>query len=219
MINIVNEDIFYFVDNFSIENDLELKDLRNYAEKNKVPIISKDVAGFLKVILKIIRPKNILEIGSAIGYSALLMYKASGANVFTVEKNKETYAILEENIKKYSDKIHIFNADAIEQMQCFLNDGTNFDFVFVDAAKSHYRDYFVLSDKLLSQNGVILFDNILFRGMSANDKYITKRNKTIAVKLRDFLDEIKTDDRYEKSLLTVNDGLLLLRKNEEGNCR
>ena len=96
----IDEDVFSYVEDFSSERE-KFKDLVCYAEENRVPIVSQDVARFLEFLLKTIKPKNILEIGSAIGYSSLLMQNASGANIFTIEKDEDTFKILENNLKEY----------------------------------------------------------------------------------------------------------------------
>ena len=96
----IDEDVFSYVEDFSSERE-KFKDLVCYAEENRVPIVSQDVARFWEFLLKTIKPKNILEIGSAIGYSSLLMQNASGANIFTIEKDEDTFKILENNLKEY----------------------------------------------------------------------------------------------------------------------
>ena len=86
----IDEDVFKYIENFSSERE-NFKELVDYAETNRVPIVSQDVARFIELLLKIIKPKNILEIGSAIGYSSLIMSKASDANILTIEKDEETF--------------------------------------------------------------------------------------------------------------------------------
>ena len=88
----IDEDVFKYIENFSSERE-NFKELVDYAESNRVPIVSQDVARFIELLLKIIKPKNILEIGSAIGYSSLIMYKASDANILTIEKDEETFKV------------------------------------------------------------------------------------------------------------------------------
>lgn len=207
----IDEDVFKYIENFSSERE-NFKELVDYAESNRVPIVSQDVARFIELLLKIIKPKNILEIGSAIGYSSLIMYKASDANILTIEKDEETFKLLKENLKKYDtdNKIKAINDDAINALKS-MDKEEKFDFCFIDANKSQYEEYLNLVYDLTSDNALILIDNILFRGFVAKDED-NKRYRTIIKNLKKFIEDVKSDKRFTASLLTVHDGLLLLRK-------
>lgn len=207
----IDEDVFKYIENFSSERE-NFKELVDYAETNRVPIVSQDVARFIELLLKIIKPKNILEIGSAIGYSSLIMYKASDANILTIEKDEETFKVLKENLKKYDtdNKIKAINDDAINTLKS-MDKEEKFDFCFIDANKSQYEEYLNLVYDLTSDNALILIDNILFRGFVAKDED-NKRYRTIIKNLKKFIEDVKSDKRFTASLLTVHDGLLLLRK-------
>lgn len=207
----IDEDVFKYIENFSSERE-NFKELVDYAESNRVPIVSQDVARFIELLLKIIKPKNILEIGSAIGYSSLIMYKASDANILTIEKDEETFKVLKENLKKYDtdNKIKAINDDAINTLKS-MDKEEKFDFCFIDANKSQYEEYLNLVYELTSDNALILIDNILFRGFVAKDED-NKRYRTIIKNLKKFIEDVKSDKRFTASLLTVHDGLLLLRK-------
>ena len=207
----IDEDVFKYIENFSSERE-NFKELVDYAESNRVPIVSQDVARFIELLLKIIKPKNILEIGSAIGYSSLIMYKASDANILTIEKDEETFKLLKENLKKYDtdNKIKAINDDAINALKS-MDKEEKFDFCFIDANKSQYEEYLNLVYDLTRDNALILIDNILFRGYVAKDED-NKRYGTIIKNLKKFIEDVKSDRRFTASLLTVHDGLLLLRK-------
>ena len=207
----IDEDVFKYIENFSSERE-NFKELVDYAETNRVPIVSQDVARFIELLLKIIKPKNILEIGSAIGYSSLIMSKASDANILTIEKDEETFKVLKENLKKYDtdNKIKAINDDAINALKS-MDKEEKFDFCFIDANKSQYEEYLNLVYDLTSDNALILIDNILFRGFVAKDED-NKRYRTIIKNLKKFIEDVKSDKRFTASLLTVHDGLLLLRK-------
>lgn len=207
----IDEDVFKYIENFSSERE-NFKELVDYAETNRVPIVSQDVARFIELLLKIINPKNILEIGSAIGYSSLIMSKASDANILTIEKDEETFKVLKENLKKYDtdNKIKAINDDAINALKS-MDKEEKFDFCFIDANKSQYEEYLNLVYDLTSDNALILIDNILFRGFVAKDED-NKRYRTIIKNLKKFIEDVKSDKRFTASLLTVHDGLLLLRK-------
>lgn len=207
----IDEDVFKYIENFSSERE-NFKELVDYAETNRVPIVSQDVARFIELLLKIIKPKNILEIGSAIGYSSLIMSKASDANILTIEKDEETFKVLKENLKKYDtdNKIKAINDDAINTLKS-MDKEVKFDFCFIDANKSQYEEYLNLVYDLTSDNALILIDNILFRGFVAKNED-NKRYRTIIKNLKKFIEDVKSDKRFTESLLTVHDGLLLLRK-------
>lgn len=207
----IDEDVFKYIENFSSERE-NFKELVDYAETNRVPIVSQDVARFIELLLKIINPKNILEIGSAIGYSSLIMSKASDADILTIEKDEETFKILKENLKKYDtdNKIKAINDDAISALKS-MDKEEKFDFCFIDANKSQYEEYLNLVYDLTRDNALILIDNILFRGFVAKDED-NKRYRTIIKNLKKFIEDVKSDKRFTASLLTVHDGLLLLRK-------
>lgn len=207
----IDEDVFKYIENFSSERE-NFKELVDYAETNRVPIVSQDVARFIELLLKIIKPKNILEIGSAIGYSSLIMSKASDANILTIEKDEETFKVLKENLKKYDtdNKIKAINDDAINTLKS-MDKEEKFDFCFIDANKSQYEEYLNLVYDLTRDNALILIDNILFRGYVAKDED-NKRYRTIIKNLKKFIEDVKSDRRFTASLLTVHDGLLLLRK-------
>lgn len=207
----IDEDVFRYIENFSSERE-NFKELVDYAETNRVPIVSQDVARFIELLLKIINPKNILEIGSAIGYSSLIMSKASDADILTIEKDEETFKILKENLKKYDEdnKIKAINDDAISALKS-MDKEEKFDFCFIDANKSQYEEYLNLVYDLTRDNALILIDNILFRGFVAKDDD-NKRYRTIIKNLKKFIENVKSDKRFTASLLTVHDGLLLLRK-------
>ena len=207
----IDEDVFKYIENFSSERE-NFKELVDYAETNRVPIVSQDVARFIELLLKIIKPKNILEIGSAIGYSSLIMSKASDANILTIEKDEETFKVLKENLKKYDtdNKIKAINDDAISALKS-MDKEEKYDFCFIDANKSQYEEYLNLVYDLTRDNALILIDNILFRGFVAKDED-NKRYRTIIKNLKKFIEDVKSDKRFTASLLTVHDGLLLLRK-------
>lgn len=207
----IDDDVFKYVEDFSAYNE-EFNDLVEYAKINSVPIISSDVARFIEVLLRVKQPKKILEIGSAIGYSSLIMMKASDADIVTIEKDEDTYKILLNNLKKYGalNRIKAINADAIQALK-HMDSSELYDFCFIDANKSQYMEYLDLVYNMSSDDALILIDNVLFRGYPAKDED-NKRYRTIIRNLKEFIAEVKTDKRFKASLLTVHDGLLLLRK-------
>ena len=140
---------------------------------------------------------------------AILHYffsKYSNANITTIEKSKEISEIAKANFSKYNQKINLINMDAKKALNNF-NQG--FDFVFIDANKSQYEYYFNESLKLLNENGLIVCDNILFRGEITNDDLINRRHITMVKNLRKFLSHITNLDDYVTSIIPIGDGISL----------
>ncbi|MDU3687857.1 MAG: O-methyltransferase [Anaerococcus hydrogenalis] len=200
--NINYEHIANYLNNIYIDEDFV--DLKNYGNENKIPIMKLETKEFLKTLLTIQKPKSILEIGTAIGYSSLLFSKYTDASILTIEKNKDMYEIAKSNFKKYNKDINIINMDAKKALN---NINQGFDFVFIDANKSQYEYYFNKALSLLNKNGIIVCDNILFRGQITNDNIINKRDITIVKNLRKFLSHITNLDDYVTSIIPIGDGI------------
>lgn len=202
--NINYNHIVDYLNNIYIDEDFV--ELRKFGIENNIPIMKLETKEFLKSLLIIKKPKNILEIGSAIGYSSLLYSKYTGANITTIEKSEKMYEIAKSNFKKYGKDINIINMDAKKALN---NINQGFDFVFIDANKSQYKYYFDKSISLLNKNGIIVCDNILFRGEIANDNIVDKRDITIVKNLRKFLSYITDLDEYITSIIPIGDGISL----------
>lgn len=208
MSHINNEYVSSFI-NF-LSEDMDYLELREYAEANNVPIMKTETKEFLKTLVSILKPKSILEIGTAIGYSSLVFSKYSDAYITTIELSSEMANIAKDNFKRYGKNINLINDDA-EKALTTLNQG--FDFVFIDANKSNYKFYFDYVDKyLLNKGGIIVADNILFRGEVCNDDLIEKRKITIVKRLRNFLAYITKREDYKTSIVPIGDGLSISYK-------
>lgn len=192
-----------------IIEDSDFLDLREYALNNNVPIMNVETKEFIKTILKIKQPKSILEIGAAIGYSSLVFEKYTNANITTIELDSEIADIARNNFKKYNTNINLINDDA----QKALNDiNQGFDFVFIDANKAHYEYYFKRSAELLNENGIIVVDNVLFKGMVTNDDLIDRRMITIVKRLRNYLAYVMDREDFFTTIIPIGDGLTLSYK-------
>lgn len=190
--------------------DRDFLEIRLKAIKENVPIMKLDTKEFLKSLIMIKKPKNILEIGTAVGYSSLIFSKYSDSKITTIEKSKKMYNIAVENFKNYNEDINIINMDANKALDN-LNQG--FDFVFIDANKAHYRDYFdTCKNKLLNKDGIIVCDNVLFRGSISNDDLYDRRHATIIKRLRKFLAYITNLDDYHTSIIPIGDGISITSK-------
>ncbi len=212
----INEDyVEEYIRSIIPEHKGYLKDIEDYARINNIPIIEREVAQLLKVLLKISRPKNILEIGTAIGYSALIMATSTedSCKITTIERRLDMVEMARENIDnaKYRDKIKILYGEA-EIVLPTLED--KYDFIFLDAAKGQYLDFFNSCVDLLEDRGIIMSDNVLFKGMVATDKLVIRRKKTIVKRLREYLKYINHLDGYESCIIPIGDGVALTYREE-----
>lgn len=215
MSNIVENHVEKFLEVFYPPKGDPFPELREYAKDHHVPIIERECGEFLSFLLKIQRPERILELGTAIGYSALLMCRAlpKVKELITVERREDMAAIAEGNFDLYrADSIRLIRGDALEVLDSLEGP---FDFIFIDAAKGQYRKYFEKAVKILSKEGIILCDNVLFHGMLTNRELFIRRKVTIVKRLRAFLLDITEDPNWEVSLVTMGDGMLLVRRSDE----
>lgn len=193
------------------EKDSLILEIEDFAHENNVPIVTKEVAEYLKFIVKTHKVKNILEVGTAIGYSGILMAKeivGQDGKLYTIEIDEERYNQAQENIKKSGlNNIISIKGDAVEEIKKIEE---NFDFVFIDASKGHYMDFFEDSIKLLNKNGIIFIDNIMFRGYLY--KEYPKRFKTIVKRLDSFIDSLYNREDGDFVLLPFGDGVGLFYK-------
>ncbi|NMA86734.1 MAG: O-methyltransferase [Tissierellia bacterium] len=214
MSNINEEYIEDYIRSILPENQAYLRNLEIYADNNHIPIVEKEVAQFLKLLLKIHQPKNILEIGTAIGYSALIMAEANEyARITTIERSSNMVELAKENINNttYKDRINIIEGEAEEILS---NLEGKYDFIFLDAAKGQYLEFFNLCMELLETGGLIVSDNVLFRGMVASDKLVVRRKKTIVKRLRNYLKYINEIDGYISAIIPIGDGIALSYREE-----
>lgn len=193
------------------EDDL-LIELEEFAKENSVPIIHKEVGRFLEVLINIKKPKKILELGTAIGYSAILMEKASQgeSSITTIERDKAMVDLATKNIEKsgYKEKIKIVEGDCLEVLSEI---DEKFDLIFMDAGKGHYNHFFPECLRLLEDDGIIIGDNVLFRGMVASDHLVKRRKITIVKRMREFLNMVSQDE-FLTSIIPMGDGLALITR-------
>ncbi len=188
-----------------------LEEIYGKAIKNDVPVVRREMQAFLKTFLLISRPEKILEIGTATGFSALLMaeYAPKPCSVITIENYEKRFAEAEANIasSEHADRISLIKGDALEELKKL--EGT-FDLIFMDAAKGQYIFFLPLIKKLMKPGSVMIADNVLQDGDIIEPRYIVqRRERTIYKRMREFLYEIKHDPELETSIIPLGDGISL----------
>ncbi|OPJ56971.1 protein-L-isoaspartate O-methyltransferase [Alkalithermobacter paradoxus] len=215
MSNIVNELVEKYIQD-TLKSEIHLSQMEEYAKENNVPIIQKEVAKFLKVLLKTHRPKRILEVGTAIGYSSILFASSldNKCEIITIERNENMIKKAGENIELFglNTNITILEGDAEEKLKEVTGE---FDMIFLDAAKGQYKLFYDLVIDKLKVGGLLISDNILYKGMVASDEFLVKRKKTIVKRMRDYLEYICSCDYLDTSLIPIGDGVALSYKNGE----
>ena len=188
----------------------KLEELKEDSRKNYIPILRDESMQIIKTILEIKKPNKILEIGTAVGYSALCFSEyLSGEHplIKTVEIEEKTSKIAKENIKRISDEnnIEVINMDAYEFMKS-LNE--TFDIIFIDAAKGQYMKYLKEAYRLSKPGTVIIADNVLLRGMVLGG-YNEHKHRTAVTRLREYIKEVTENEKLETMILDVEDGLAI----------
>lgn len=214
MSNINKDYIEDYIRSVLPKRDSFLVQLEEFAQENNIPIIHPEVAEFMRVILKIKDSKNILEIGTAIGYSSIVMSNSiKEGNIITIERQENMVKLANENIEKSGIKnIEVKHGEAKDILPK-LN--KKFDFIFIDAAKGKYMEFLPYCINMLEDKGIILSDNVLFKGMVANDDLVVRRKKTIVRRMREYLDHISNHSELTTSIIPIGDGVALSYKESE----
>lgn len=210
---ITDERFVTYIHSLEKPNSEVLTEIEQAAHKDLVPIIRKEMESFLRVILTIKHPKEILELGTAIGYSAILMSECCDAKITTIENYEKRIPIARENIKKAgkSEQIELLEGDAMEVMKTLPKE--KYDFIFMDAAKAQYINYLPEVMRLLNPGGVLITDNVLQDGDLIQSKFVVRRrDRTIHKRMREFLETVKHDERLETSIVPIGDGIVMAVK-------
>ena len=194
-------------------NEVELAKIKEKALSEHIPILMDDTLEVIDKILKDIKPKKMLEIGTAVGYSAMCFsnYLDEGGTIDTIERDHDRVEEAKENIKKVGveDKINILEGDAVEILPTLNN---KYDAVFIDAAKGKYPFFLEQSKRMLNKNGIIFADNILYKGYVMSD-YNKHKQRTAVRNLREYIKEVTEDENCKTEILEVGDGLAISRFN------
>ena len=208
---IVEERIVSYINSLEKENSPVLEEIEKEARKDGVPIIRKEMESFLRVMLSIKKPMRILELGTAVGYSAILMseYINEKGQIITIENYDKRIPVAKNNFIRAGviDKITLIEGDAADVLKTL--DGP-YDFIFMDAAKGQYIHFLPDVIRLLATGGVLISDNVLQDGEVLDSKYVVeRRNRTIHSRMREYLYTLKNHEQLETSIIPLGDGVAL----------
>ncbi len=193
-------------------NKQELEKIKQKALEEHIPIIMDDTLEVIENYLKENKPHKILEIGTAVGYSAICFTEilAEDGQIDTIERDSERVKEAKENIKKaeVENKINIYEGDAVEILPTLEN---KYDVIFIDAAKGKYPFFLKEALRMLNTNGIIFADNILYKGYVMSD-YNKHKQRTAVRNLREYIKEVKENPELETKILEVGDGLAISKK-------
>ena len=206
---IVDERIVTFLHSLETENSEILETIEAEALRDQVPIIRKEMQSFLKVLLAVKKPMRILEVGTAVGFSALLMSESvsKDCKITTIEKYEKRIPIACQNFKRAGKdaQIELLEGDALEILKQL---GGPYDFIFMDAAKGQYVFYLEETIRLLEKDGVLVTDNVLQDGDVIESRFaVERRNRTIHARMREFLYNLKHDPRILTTIIPLGDGV------------
>ncbi len=218
---ITDERISTFINSFDAGNSPFLNELEQAAIKTNVPVIRPQMQSLLKLLLAMKQPKTILEVGTAIGFSALLMseYGPEDCRITTIEKYEKRIPIARENFKKAGkeEQITLLEGDAAQILKQL--DGP-YELIFMDAAKGQYIHFLPDILRLLPKGGILVSDNVLQDGDILESRYaVTRRNRTIHTRMRDYLYELKHNENLQTDILPIGDGVTIsVRKYIQTEC-
>lgn len=206
---ITDERISAFIDSFDRGNTELLNEIEDECKRTNVPVIRTQMQSLLRLLLAMNRPQSILEVGTAIGFSALLMseYAPEGCKITTIEKYEKRIPIARENFKRAGreDTITLLEGDATEILQELQG---CYDFIFMDAAKGQYIRFLPDILRLLKTGGLLVSDNVLQDGDIIESRFaVTRRDRTIHSRMREYLYELKHNEQLETVILQVGDGV------------
>lgn len=213
---IVEERMRTYINSLDMGNTPFLEALEQEALENFVPIIRKEMQSFMKVLLAMQQPKRILEVGTAVGFSTLLMceYGPEDLEIVTIENYEKRIPIAKENFRKAGreSQITLLEGDAGQILKEL--DGT-FDLIFMDAAKGQYINWLPDVMRLMHKGSVLISDNVLQEGDLIESHYIVeRRNRTIYKRMREYLYELKHNPKLMTSIIPLGDGVTLSIKQE-----
>ena len=208
------EKLHSYIEELILNRSDLLEEMEQYAKAHHVPIMELSGIETILQILRISQPKKILEVGTAIGYSALRMATAlPETTIVTIERDSERYTVAEEFIQRANKEhqISIIKGDALE-VESLIEKFGSFDAIFIDAAKGQYKKFFEIYSKYLGDKGIIITDNVLFKGLVCEDTIESKRVRSMVSKIKDFNKWLMEHAEYDSVIIPVGDGVAISKK-------
>ncbi|WP_251549276.1 O-methyltransferase [Neobacillus muris] len=215
----INEELHTYLEELIPERQPLFAEMESYAKIHHVPIMELAGIESMLQLLRIHHSKTILEVGTAIGYSALRMAEAlPTAQIVTIERDEERILAAEEFFKRtsLSGNIHLIKGDALEVSE-LAGHYAPFDAVFIDAAKGQYKKFFEIYSKYLSAGGMIITDNVLFKGLVAEKEIESKRTRNLVKKINEFNHWLMKHPDFDSVILPVGDGVAISKRRGESN--
>jgi hypothetical protein len=208
---IVNERVVAYINSLNCGNSDICNTIEKEAIADEVPIIRKEMGNLLKVLLQLVQPERILEVGTAVGYSSILMSENMPHNctITTIENYDKRIPVAKNNFKRAGKEnvITLIEGDALEVLKTL--DGP-YDFIFMDAAKGQYINYLPDIKRVLRKGGLLISDNILQEGEIVESRYaVTRRNRTIHARIREYVYELTHSEDFVTSIVPIGDGITL----------
>lgn len=210
----LNDNVHTYIDSLIPVRPEFFIEMEAYAAYNNIPIMEKDGMEIMLQFLRVQNPDRILEVGTAIGYSALRMaYALPNTKIFTIERDEERITVAEENFQKYSKngQICLIKGDALEIEDLIALHGP-YDAIFIDAAKGQYKKFFELYSPYLLENGIVITDNVLFKGLVAEEIIEHKRTAQIVNKIKQFNNWLMSHPDFDTVIIPVGDGVAISKK-------
>ena len=208
---IVNERVVAYINSLDCGNSDICNTIEKEAIADEVPIIRKEMGNLLKVLLQLVQPERILEVGTAVGYSSILMSENMPENckITTIENYDKRIPVARNNFKRAGKEnvITLIEGDALEVLKTLEGP---YDFIFMDAAKGQYINYLPDVKRVLRKGGLLISDNILQEGEIVESRYaVTRRNRTIHTRIREYVYELTHSEDFVTSIVPIGDGITL----------
>ena len=213
----LNEKLHFYIESLIPERNPLFTEMEGYAKEHNIPIMELAGIETMLQLLRIHQSKKILEVGTAIGYSGLRMVNAlPNANVVTIERDLERVQVAEEFINRSNkgEQILIIKGDALE-LEVQVSQHAPFDAIFIDAAKGQYKKFFEIYSKYLSDDGMIITDNVLFKGLVCETEIESKRTRNLVKKINEFNQWLMNHPDYFTVILPVGDGVAISKRRGE----
>ncbi len=214
-INMVCDQVNNYICRLIKKRDPILLEMEQFAANQDIPIMELVGIEAMLQILALAKPNRVLEIGTAIGYSAIrIAMKLPDCSIVTIERDKERYELAKQFIKKagLDERITVLHGDALEVEKEVVSHFSTFDALFIDAAKGQYKRFFEMYSKYMNKEGLIISDNILFKGIVAREGTIAKGMRTMVTNLQTYNEMLMENEEYDTAIFPIGDGIAVSKK-------